>query len=299
MSTYIDTHAPRLVSDRLSGAVAAGVTPPSGPDESHGAGDAPEPAAPGLFAGLGAAWVPAFCDVLLVDLAADGAGTITETYPPALRDAEPVATSTDGGEHVPSALDGHPGDDAGHLEQPRPGRIVVAVHSEPMVGEPPITGTITCIWHDRSRPNSADVVVTGLLADRAVATARMHSLGAALQTQLLRAANLEQALATNRQIGQAIGILMATDHLTAAQAFERLRTASQHSHRKLRDVASDVIETGVLTVSELVRDPVMFRPVRESRLDRRTESSPSIQRRTRGGQPCAVLPTQAAALPAD
>ncbi|PZS33299.1 MAG: hypothetical protein DLM58_08130, partial [Pseudonocardiales bacterium] len=52
-------------------------------------------------------------------------------------------------------------------------------------------------------------------------------LDGALKKQLTRASNLEEALATNREIGQAIGILMATDHVTAEQAFETLRTASQ------------------------------------------------------------------------
>jgi len=92
-----------------------------------------------------------------------------------------------------------------------------------------------------------------LLADQALARIRMVSLSSALHQQRVRAANLEQALATNREIGQAIGILMATDHLTATQAFERLRTASQHSHRKLRDIAADVTETGVLAAAAPAR----------------------------------------------
>jgi hypothetical protein len=58
--------------------------------------------------------------------------------------------------------------------------------------------------------------------------------------------HLETALATNRRIGMAIGIVMARDGLTDEQAFELLRTQSQLRNRKLRDLAEDVIYTGTL-----------------------------------------------------
>jgi signal transduction histidine kinase/DNA-binding response OmpR family regulator len=61
-------------------------------------------------------------------------------------------------------------------------------------------------------------------------------------------ANLRTALASNRQIGAAIGVIMATEKLTHEEAFERLRVASQSTHRKLRDLADDVLYTGVLDV---------------------------------------------------
>lgn len=57
-------------------------------------------------------------------------------------------------------------------------------------------------------------------------------------------AHLEAALISSRRIGAAIGILMARRQATYDQAFELLRVASQHGHRKLRDVAEDVIFTG-------------------------------------------------------
>ncbi len=72
--------------------------------------------------------------------------------------------------------------------------------------------------------------------------------GLTLETerQRERAANLEIALESNRHIGTAIGILMAREVLTADQAFQRLREASQRQHRKLREVAEDVARTGEL-----------------------------------------------------
>lgn len=58
--------------------------------------------------------------------------------------------------------------------------------------------------------------------------------------------NLRQALTTSRLIGEAVGVLMATRKVTSDQAFELLRYSSQNLNRKLRDVAVDVTDTGVL-----------------------------------------------------
>lgn len=45
-------------------------------------------------------------------------------------------------------------------------------------------------------------------------------------------------------IGQAQGILMERERISATQAFDVLRRASQHLNRKLRDVAQDLVDTG-------------------------------------------------------
>jgi hypothetical protein len=58
--------------------------------------------------------------------------------------------------------------------------------------------------------------------------------------------HLEMALGSNRQIGMAIGVLMAHHKITDEDAFTLLRVASQHLHRKLRDVAAEVTQTGAL-----------------------------------------------------
>ncbi len=47
----------------------------------------------------------------------------------------------------------------------------------------------------------------------------------------------------HREIGVAIGILMATEQLAADDAFARLHTASQRLHRDLQDVALHVVTT--------------------------------------------------------
>lgn len=65
--------------------------------------------------------------------------------------------------------------------------------------------------------------------------------------------NLETALATSRRIGAAVGVLMAHHKVTEDGAFAMLRTSSQHLHRKLRDVAGEVVETGALPDSPSAR----------------------------------------------
>jgi hypothetical protein len=61
-----------------------------------------------------------------------------------------------------------------------------------------------------------------------------------------RVEHLRTALDTNRQIGAAMGILMARHRCSYENAFTALRVASQHQHRKLREVADEVVFTGVL-----------------------------------------------------
>ena len=50
----------------------------------------------------------------------------------------------------------------------------------------------------------------------------------------------------SRDIGCAMGVLMATHKVTREQAFDLLRMASQHAHRKLADIAAEVADTGTL-----------------------------------------------------
>lgn len=63
-----------------------------------------------------------------------------------------------------------------------------------------------------------------------------------------RAQNLQRALTSNRRIGMAMGVLMASHKLTEEDAFTLLRIASQNSNRKLLDIADEVVATGVLEV---------------------------------------------------
>lgn len=53
--------------------------------------------------------------------------------------------------------------------------------------------------------------------------------------------NLTTALDSNRRIATAIGILMSRHHCTQQQAFDLLRSSSQTTNRKLRDIAEDIL----------------------------------------------------------
>jgi len=61
-----------------------------------------------------------------------------------------------------------------------------------------------------------------------------------------QADNLRLALESNREIGIAMGVLMSRHHVQKQAAFDLLRMASQHTHRKLRQIAMEVAETGTL-----------------------------------------------------
>jgi len=81
-------------------------------------------------------------------------------------------------------------------------------------------------------------VILASLAGLAVSAAHSH------EDEELRAGNLNAALGSREVIGQAQGILMERERISAGQAFDVLRRASQHLNRKLRDVAQDFVDTG-------------------------------------------------------
>jgi hypothetical protein len=92
------------------------------------------------------------------------------------------------------------------------------------------------------KPDAFDMsaVATGSIF---AAYASMAQLAALHQDQAI---HLTRAVESNREIGVAMGILMANKRQTQEQAFTDLRIASQHLHRKLRDIAAEVIYTGAL-----------------------------------------------------
>jgi hypothetical protein len=75
--------------------------------------------------------------------------------------------------------------------------------------------------------------------------AQLASAVAAVHTRA-RAANLERALRTSRDIGMAMGIIMARRACTRQQAFEVLSGASRRRRRKVAGIAADVVEAGIL-----------------------------------------------------
>lgn len=80
-------------------------------------------------------------------------------------------------------------------------------------------------------------------ADADQILAQAHEQVAALREQV---DNLRVALKSARCIGAAIGILMATEKIDQEAAFAHLVRLSQASHRKVRDIAEEVVITGRL-----------------------------------------------------
>lgn len=72
------------------------------------------------------------------------------------------------------------------------------------------------------------------------------AIGAASQRDEVQSQNmnLKNALVSRELIGQAQGILMERERVSADQAFDILRRASQHLNEKLRDVAQNLVDTG-------------------------------------------------------
>jgi GAF domain-containing protein len=80
-----------------------------------------------------------------------------------------------------------------------------------------------------------------LARDLASHAAVVLANAAALMSAELTNEHLRVALETRDMIGQAKGILMARQGVSSDEAFDVLRRASQRQNRKLRDVATDVV----------------------------------------------------------
>lgn len=80
--------------------------------------------------------------------------------------------------------------------------------------------------------------------------------GVRKQSQLIR------AVASRGVIGQAQGILMERHKVTADEAFVLLVSASQHTNRKLQDIAEQLVHTGQLDVASRPPPPRRGGPAR-------------------------------------
>jgi len=96
------------------------------------------------------------------------------------------------------------------------------------------------VYADRPSAFDAPAAEVGLLL------ATHGSLAIAAEFNRDRVDNLERALATSRDIGVAMGVLMNQHKITRDQAFDLLRIVSQNSNRKLHQVAVVVADTGAL-----------------------------------------------------
>jgi hypothetical protein len=104
----------------------------------------------------------------------------------------------------------------------------------------PVRGAVN-IYSRRADSFSAGDIERATLFAEHVAVVVAHAGSAAeLASQN---EHLHIALQTRERVGEAKGILMERQGLTADEAFDRLRRASQNSNRPLRDIAEEVIES--------------------------------------------------------
>lgn len=119
---------------------------------------------------------------------------------------------------------------------------VVAVPVVSAPGGDPYVGVVTFGRLPRSAEDSGELLRE--LVRRVNAEINREQLVNALTVERERTANLQIALASNREIGMAMGIVMKCSGCTPDDAFGILRRTSQDANRKLRDVASDIVLTG-------------------------------------------------------
>lgn len=79
-------------------------------------------------------------------------------------------------------------------------------------------------------------------AERAIILAAFAGIAAVAAAHGQEADSLRRGLASNREIGSAIGMLMVLNDVSEAQAFEMLRRASQDTNIKIADIAAEVIK---------------------------------------------------------
>ncbi len=86
----------------------------------------------------------------------------------------------------------------------------------------------------------------GGLSERSADTGAVIASFASVALMAIRAreeaASLRLGLQSNREIGKAVGLLMAAHHISGEEAFELLRSTSQDLNMKLAHVASQVVQ---------------------------------------------------------
>ncbi|MGW5241593.1 ANTAR domain-containing protein [Monashia sp. NPDC004114] len=86
----------------------------------------------------------------------------------------------------------------------------------------------------------------GALSERSADTGAVIASFASVALMAIRAreeaASLRQGLQSNREIGKAVGLLMAAHHISGEAAFGLLRSTSQDLNMKLAHVAAQVIQ---------------------------------------------------------
>jgi transcriptional regulator with GAF, ATPase, and Fis domain len=79
-------------------------------------------------------------------------------------------------------------------------------------------------------------------AERAVVLAAFATIATGAMAQGEEATSLKRGLASNREIGKAIGMLMVLNDVSEEQAFDLLRRTSQDTNVKIAEIAAEVVK---------------------------------------------------------
>lgn len=142
------------------------------------------------------------------------------------------------------------------LERPEPTGYQLA-ERELRVSSP---GGYAMVWtYRRRRPTDADLLLAQLALDRAVAILEVERLRGQAEAADELAGNLQTALTSSREIGMAMGIVMERHKLSPDQAFELLARISQQRQHRVREVAAQIAQTGLVELPRGYR-PTPARP---------------------------------------
>jgi hypothetical protein len=142
------------------------------------------------------------------------------------------------------------------LDRPAPAGYQLA-ERELRVSTP---GGYAMTWtYRRHRPTDADLLLAQLALDRAVAILEVEQLLVRAEAADELAGNLQVALTSSREIGMAMGIVMERHKLSPDQAFQLLARISQQRQLRVREVAAQITQTGVVELPRAAR-PTPARP---------------------------------------
>jgi transcriptional regulator with GAF, ATPase, and Fis domain len=119
---------------------------------------------------------------------------------------------------------------------------VHSVVSLPLITPDGVVGAMNVYAHDKNAFDDRAAELGQIFA--APAAIAVHNAHVLAQTRRL-ANQLERALEVRGVIDRAVGILMSRSGITEHEALERLRSLSQHEHRKLAEVARQIVDEAV------------------------------------------------------
>lgn len=119
---------------------------------------------------------------------------------------------------------------------------VHSVVSLPLITPDGVVGAMNVYAHDKNAFDDRAAELGQIFA--APAAIAVHNAHVLAQTRRL-ANKLQSALEVRGVIDRAVGIVMSRSGSTEHEALERLRSLSQHEHRKLAEVASQIVDEAV------------------------------------------------------